>query len=67
MKQMEFQIVNFILVYLNICFFLKKKADLIFKINELPNPNYKRKDSNLIYYSKIQLVDALCAESVSLV
>lgn len=47
--------------------FIFQTADLIFKIIELPNPNYKRKGDDLIYYAKISLVEALSAGPINIV
>eukprot|EP01016_Furgasonia_blochmanni_P034292 TRINITY_DN3679_c0_g1_i3.p2 TRINITY_DN3679_c0_g1~~TRINITY_DN3679_c0_g1_i3.p2 ORF type:complete len:214 (-),score=49.83 TRINITY_DN3679_c0_g1_i3:938-1579(-) len=41
-------------------------SDLIFKIEEVPHPDYKRDKNNLIYKARITLLQALCAEPVTL-
>jgi len=47
-----------------IFFFFPKKADLIFKINEVPHLNFRRKGDDLIYLAKISLVNALCSDPI---
>jgi DnaJ family protein B protein 13 len=42
-----------------------KSSDLIFRIKEIPHSQYKRKGNDLVYISKINLVEALTAESVT--
>jgi DnaJ-class molecular chaperone len=49
------------LIYIFFIFFL---ANLIFKIKEIPDKIYKRKDNDLIYTSKISLKDALLSTPI---
>jgi len=41
-------------------------SDLIFKIKELAHTDYKRKNNDLIYTYKIDLINALCCEPLTL-
>lgn len=42
-------------------------ADLVFKIKEVPHPQFKRRDNDLVYTAKVKLANALCPESIVIV
>jgi len=41
-------------------------SDLIFLVKEIPHPEFKRKNNDLIYTCKIDLVNALCCDPITI-